>query len=166
MVTSNSLIIPSPNLPLVTIRSFSKSVSPFLVCKLVYLYNLFLDSAYKGYYIFLFLSDLFHSIWQSLGPFMLQQLTLFHSSWWLSNIPLRCFPGSSYGKESACNARDLRYVPLFLYSFSVNERLGCFHVLAISKSTAMNIGVCESFWIIFFSGYMPRNQAIGSQTHM
>ena len=33
--------------------------------------------------------------------------------------------------------------------------LGCFHVLAIVKSAAMNIRVRVSFWIIVFSGYMP-----------
>ena len=33
--------------------------------------------------------------------------------------------------------------------------LGCFHVLAIVKSAAMNIRVHVSFWIIVFSGYMP-----------
>ena len=42
--------------PLVTISSFSKSVSLFLFCKYIHLYNFFLDSTYKRYHmVFLFL---------------------------------------------------------------------------------------------------------------
>ena len=47
-----------------------------------------------------------------------------------------------------------------LYSF-VNGHLGCFHVLAIVNSAAMNIEVHVSFWIIVFSGYMPRSGIAG-----
>ena len=35
--------------------------------------------------------------------------------------------------------------------------MGCFHVLAIVNSVAVNIGVQISFWIIVFSGYVPGN---------
>ena len=38
----------------------------------------------------------------------------------------------------------------------------CFHVLAILNSAAMNTGMHVSFWIIFFSGYMPRSGIAGS----
>ena len=38
---------------------------------------------------------------------------------------------------------------------SADEHLGCFHVLAIVNSGAMNIGVHVSFSIMIFSGYMP-----------
>ena len=40
----------------------------------------------------------------------------------------------------------------------LDEHLGCFHVLAIVTSAAMNIGVHVSFEIKVFilSGYMPR----------
>ena len=39
--------------------------------------------------------------------------------------------------------------------------LGCFHVLAIVKSDAMNTGVHVCFWIMVFSGYMPRSGIAG-----
>ena len=40
--------------------------------------------------------------------------------------------------------------------------LGCFYVLAIANSAAMNTGVNVSFWIMLFSGYMPRSENTGS----
>ena len=49
----------------------------------------------------------------------------------------------------------------FIHS-SVDGHLGCFHVLAIVNSAAMNIGVHVSFQIIVLSGYMPRNEIAGS----
>ena len=51
---------------------------------------------------------------------------------------------------------------IFLIHASVDGHLGCFHVLAIVNSTAMNTGVHVSFWIMFFSGYMPRSRISGS----
>ena len=41
--------------------------------------------------------------------------------------------------------------------------LGCFRALAIVKNAAVNIGGHGSFWIIFFSGSMPRSGIAGSQ---
>ena len=49
---------------------------------------------------------------------------------------------------------------IFIHS-SVGH-LGCFYVLAIVNSAAMNIGVHVSFQIMFFSGYMPRSGIAGS----
>ena len=40
--------------------------------------------------------------------------------------------------------------------------LGCFHVLAVVDRAAVNIGVRVSFWIVVFSGYMPRGGTAGS----
>ena len=40
--------------------------------------------------------------------------------------------------------------------------LGCFHVLTIVNSAAMNIGVYLPFLIIVFSRYMPRSGIDGS----
>ena len=72
-------------------------------------------------------------------------MTPFHSFLWLSNIPLYIY----------------MYHIFFIHS-SVNGHLVCFHVLAIVNSAAMNIGVHVSFWIIVFSGYIPRSRISGS----
>ena len=49
----------------------------------------------------------------------------------------------------------------FIHS-SAGGRLGCFHVLAIENSAAVNIWVHASLWIIVLFGYMPRNEITGS----
>ena len=49
----------------------------------------------------------------------------------------------------------------FIYS-SVDGHLGCFHVLGIVNSAAVNIVVHDSFWIMIFSGYMPSSGIAGS----
>ena len=51
---------------------------------------------------------------------------------------------------------------IFFIHSSVSGYLGCFHVLAIVNSAAMNIGVHASFWSMVFSGYMPRSRVAGS----
>ena len=53
------------------------------------------------------------------------------------------------------------YHIFFIYS-SVDGHLGFFHILAVVNSTAANITVYVSFWIVAFSGYMPRNGIAGS----
>ena len=50
----------------------------------------------------------------------------------------------------------------FFIRLSVDGHLGCFHVLAIVNSAAVNIGVHVSFWIIVFTGYMPSSGIAGS----
>ena len=58
MSIPNSLTIPFPHpSPLITIKSFSKSVIMFLFCKQVRLCHFFLDSVYKGYH------TVFLSLW-------------------------------------------------------------------------------------------------------
>ena len=54
------------------------------------------------------------------------------------------------------------YCHIFFIHSSVNGHLGCFHVLAIVNSAAMNIEVHVSFRIIVLSGYMPRSGIAGS----
>ena len=50
---------------------------------------------------------------------------------------------------------------IFIYT-SADGHLGCFHVLAIVNSAAMNTGVHISFSSIASSGYMPKNGIAGS----
>jgi len=52
------------------------------------------------------------------------------------------------------------YNSFFIHS-SVDGHLGCFHVLAVVRSAAVNIGVHVSFSIMVFSGYMPSSQVTG-----
>ena len=51
---------------------------------------------------------------------------------------------------------------IFFIHSSVDGHLGCFHVLAIVNSAAMNIGMLVSFQIMVFSGYVPRSGIAGS----
>ena len=75
--------------PLVSIRFFSTSVSQLLPCKPVHLYHIFRFHIHALIYnIYFSLSDLLHSVWQSLDPSTSQQITQFRSFLWLSNIPL------------------------------------------------------------------------------
>ena len=53
------------------------------------------------------------------------------------------------------------YHSFFIHS-SVDAHLGCFHVLAIVSSAAMNNGIHVSFAILVSSGYMSRSGIAGS----
>ena len=50
----------------------------------------------------------------------------------------------------------------FFIDSPVNGHLGCFHVLAIVNSAALNIGVHVYFSVLVSSGYMPRSRIAGS----
>ena len=52
--------------------------------------------------------------------------------------------------------------PIFFIHFFVDGHLGCFYVLVIVNSAAMNTGVPVSFKIMFFFGYKPRRGIAGS----
>ena len=48
------------------------------------------------------------------------------------------------------------YDNFFIHS-SVDGHLGCFHVLAIVKSAAVDNGIHASFSVLVSSGYIPRS---------
>ena len=52
--------------------------------------------------------------------------------------------------------------PIFFIHSSVDGHLGCFHVLAITNSAAMNIVVHDSFRVMVLPGYMPSSGIAGS----
>ena len=90
------------------------------------------------------LSNLLHSIWQTPGPPTSLQMTncvpfygwvIFHCMW-------------------VCVCVCVCVYHIFFIHSSVVRYLGCFHVLAILNSAAMNTGVHVSFSIMVFSGYM------------
>ena len=54
------------------------------------------------------------------------------------------------------------YVPHLLYPFLCPWTFRFLHVLAIVNSATVNIGVHMSFWIMVFSGDMPRSGIAGS----
>ena len=53
------------------------------------------------------------------------------------------------------------YYKFFIHS-SVDGHLGCFHVLAIVNSAAVNTGIHVSFSTLVSLGYMPRSGIAGS----
>ena len=53
------------------------------------------------------------------------------------------------------------YHKFFIHSF-IDGHLGCFHVLAIVSSAAVNSGIYVSLSILVSSGYMPRSGIAGS----
>ena len=53
------------------------------------------------------------------------------------------------------------YHNFFIHS-SINGHLGCFHVLAIVNSAAVNNRIHVSFSILVSSGHMPRSGIAGS----
>ena len=82
--------------PLLSIRLFATSVSLFLPCKPVHLYPFSRFHIYALIYDICFsLSDLLHSVLQSLDPSMSLQMTQFCSFLWLSNIPVYICTASS-----------------------------------------------------------------------
>ena len=49
----------------------------------------------------------------------------------------------------------------FFIHLSVDGHLGCFHVLAIVNSAAVNTGIHVSLSILVSSGCMPRSRMLG-----
>ena len=53
------------------------------------------------------------------------------------------------------------YHSFFIHS-PVDVHVGCFHVLSIVKSAAVNMGIHVSFSVLVFSGYMSSSGIAGS----
>ena len=101
-----------------------------------FIHIIFLDSTYKWYHgIFVFLW--LYLVWWSQSPSMMLQMTKCFSFLRLGNI-LRT--------HTHTHTHTHTYYILFIHS-SVDGPLGCFHVLAVISSAAMNIVVHVSFWI-------------------
>ena len=88
---------PPPHFPpLVSIRLLSTWVSLFLLCKPVHLYHFSRFHIYALIHDICFsLSDLLHSVWQSIDPSTSLQMTQFRSFLWPSTIPLYIYTTSS-----------------------------------------------------------------------
>ena len=54
----------------------------------------------------------------------------------------------------------------FFIQSSVDGHSGHFHVLAVVKSAAMNIGMHVSFWSMAFSGCMPSSDSAESNGNL
>ena len=109
---------------------------------------------------------------------------------WLSNIPLCICTTASFGEENgnplqySCLENPMdggdwwstvhgvaksqtqlewlsKHHSFFIHS-SVDEHIGCFHVLAIVNCAAVNNGIHVSFSILVSSGYMTRSRIAGS----
>ena len=66
-------------------------------------------------------------------------------------------------KHECTHAYSLVYMhQVFFIHLLVSGHLGCFGVMDITNSTAMNIEVYVSFWIMVFSRYRPRREIAGS----
>ena len=77
---------------------------------------------------------------------MLLQVALFCSFLWLNKIQFY-----------VCVCVCVCVHHIFFIHFSADGHFGCFHVLAIVNSAAMNNGVHVSFWIAVFFQYIPRS---------
>ena len=95
-----------------------------------------------SYNICLSLSDLIHSVWQSLDPSTLLQIALFLFNDW---VIFHCM-----------------YVSHLLYLFICGWTFRCFSCLSIVNNAAMNISVHISFQTMFSSGYMSSSGIVGS----
>ena len=92
---------------------------------------------------------------------MLLQMVLFHSFLWLSTISLCIHRYTQWNTHT--HIHTLTYTTSSL-SIHVSGHLGCFQVLAVVNSAAMNTEIHAPFQlrVFIFSGYMPRSGIAGS----
>ena len=137
-----SKFIPPPLSSWVSICLFSMSL--FLLCKLDHPYPFSRFHTYALMYDICFY-DLLYSLCVTVFGFL--------------HISARTWFCSLHGwVVSHC----VYMYHIFFTHSSADGPLGCFHVLAIVNSAAMNIGVHVSFWTMVFSGYVPRNGIVES----
>ena len=143
LAAPGSYFAPPTASPLVTASLFSKSVSLFLFCKQVHLYD-FSDPTYKWIIQYLSLSDLPLSTVIPSPSVLLQ---------------VAAFPSASMAE--LCSLVCVHHI---LLCSSADGQFGCFYVLTIVNSVAVNIVVHISFQmrLFIFSGYMPRHKLAGS----
>ena len=88
-------------------------------------------------------------------------------SWWWTGKPgvLQSMGSQKVGNDWATEVNWTEYSTVYMYHFfihsSVSGHLGCFHVLAIINSAAMDIEVHVFFNYGFFR-YMPSSGILGS----
>ena len=110
-------------------------------------------------FVFLFLTSLSMTISRMdldvARTYMLLQIALSHSFLWLIFHCVCVY---------VCIYIYINIYHIFFIHSSVNGHLGCFHILAIVNSAAMNTEVHVAFWIrvFVFSRYMPKSGVAGS----
>ena len=84
--------------------------------------------------------------------------------WWTGRPGVLQFMGSQrVGHDWATELNWAEYSIVYMYHIlSIHLSMDIFHALVIVNSAAVNIRVRASFWIMFFSGYVPRSETAGS----